>query len=184
MALHDLDLEFEDEEEAKKKKNEAVHVDVDLEFSGQNELCAPSLSARPTPTRPGTSSSIKRSATAVKPLAQVKNITQARGTSTLSKRTPLVMGANALKEDLNELESQEVLEMREHIKQVQYEADVKVAIAEFKTDLLTELLSDMKLMEHQVGQLLLRINAKHPDLKQEVLTIKKILADFTSKKRK
>jgi hypothetical protein len=42
----------------------------------------------------------------------------------------------------------------------------------------------MKLLEHQIGQLLVRINAKHPDMKNEVLMIKKILADFTAKKRK
>jgi hypothetical protein len=57
-------------------------------------------------------------------------------------------------------------------------------VAEFKTEILSEMLSDMKLMEHQIGQLLVRINAKHPDMKQEALMIKKILADFTAKKRK
>jgi hypothetical protein len=49
---------------------------------------------------------------------------------------------------------------------------------------LSELLSDVKLMDHQINQLLVRINAKHPDMKQEALMIKKILADFTAKKRK
>jgi hypothetical protein len=46
------------------------------------------------------------------------------------------------------------------------------------------MLSDMKLAQHQIEQLLVRINAKHPDMKNEVLMIKKILADFTAKKRK
>lgn len=191
MALEDLDLEFEDEEEAKKKKSEAVHVDVDLEFSTPGGSVTPrAATPRPAPVKASTSPNIKRPQA-----APVKNIAEARASApkrpmAATAATPVtqpglkVMGATVLKEDLDDLESQEVLELREHVKQVQYQADLKVAMAEFKTELLTELLSDMKLMEHQIGQLLVRINAKHPDLKQEALMIKKILADFTSKKRK
>ncbi len=70
------------------------------------------------------------------------------------------------------------------MRKVQIESEVKVAVAEFKMEYLSEMLSDIKLLEHQIGQLLVRINAKHPDMKNEVLMIKKILADFTTKKRK
>lgn len=74
--------------------------------------------------------------------------------------------------------------MREEMKRVQIESEVKVGIAEFKAEFLSEMLSDMKLLDHQINQLLVRINAKHPDMKQEVLMIKKLLADFNAKKRK
>lgn len=74
--------------------------------------------------------------------------------------------------------------MREEMRRVQIESEVKVGVAEFKTEFLSEMLSDMKLLEHQIGQLLVRINAKHPESKQEVLMIKKLLADFNAKKRK
>jgi hypothetical protein len=94
-------------------------------------------------------------------------------------------GSSALKEDSSyDLESYEVVQMREQMVKVQFDADVRVQVAEFKTEIMSELLGDMKLMEHQIGQLLVRINAKHPDMKQEALMIKKILADFTAKKRK
>jgi hypothetical protein len=83
-----------------------------------------------------------------------------------------------------DLESEEIVQLREKARKAEFDADVRVSVAEFKTDILSELLGDMKLMDHQVNQLLVRINAKHPDLKQEVLMIKKILADFTAKKRK
>ncbi len=199
MAFDDLDLEFEDEEEAKKKKNEAVQVDVDLEFStpdsGANK-------ARPNPTKP---SHAPPQAAAppgtVKPgvprAAPVTNLNDARAArpaaaavrssgvaSNNLSSTPKVVGNNALQEDQYEVESQQIIEMREHVRKVEFEAEVKVAVAEYKTELLSELLSDTKLMQHQVEQLLIRINAKHPDLKQEVLLIKKILADFNAKKRK
>ena len=83
-----------------------------------------------------------------------------------------------------DLEGEEIVALRERARKAEFDAEVKVQVAEFKTELLTELLSDMKLMDHQINQLLVRINAKHPDMKQEVLIIKKLLADFTAKKRK
>jgi hypothetical protein len=98
-------------------------------------------------------------------------------------------GANALKtqpvmDGHYDLESEEIVELRARAHKAEFDADVKVQVAEFKTELLSELNGDMKLMDHQINQLLNRINAKHPDLKQEALMIKKILADFTTKKRK
>lgn len=200
MALDDLDLEFEDEEEAKKKKNDAVHQDVDLEFALQESAPAVARPARPgapqpqAPARPG----------APQPVAQVKKLDDARAAAAPVKRPVAAApqgprpvahaptaGANAMKlqpqevmEGHYDLESEEIVQLRERARKAEFDAEVKVQVAEFKIELLTELLSDMKLMDHQINQLLVRINAKHPDMKQEVLMIKKLLADFTSKKRK
>jgi hypothetical protein len=49
---------------------------------------------------------------------------------------------------------------------------------------MSDVLSDMKLMDHQITQILSKINAKHPDSKNEVMMIKKLLTDFVAKKRK
>jgi hypothetical protein len=198
MALDDLDLEFEDEEEAKKKKNEAVQQDVDLEFHAQDN------DVKPRPTRPGPPPSQQPTSVGsrpqpVQPMAQVKKLDDARNvppvkrpvTTASASPSPVSVGANAMKvqsqplmEDQYDLESEEIVQLRERARKAEFDADVKVQVAEFKTELLSELLGDMKLMDHQINQLLVRINAKHPDMKQEVLMIKKILADFTSKKRK
>lgn len=197
MAFDDLDLEFEDEEEQKKKKNEAVQVDVDLEFH------TPGGSEKPKAAQPvkpvsagGTASGIQRPVAQEKP-AEVRKIDEARaaqaqarpaGSSAqrpVANAQPRVAGTSALQpEAAYDLESQQVVEMREQVRKVELEAEVKVQVAEFKTEYLTEMLSDMKLAQHQIEQLLVRINAKHPDMKNEVLMIKKILADFTAKKRK
>lgn len=197
MALDDLDLEFEDEDEAKKKKNDVLHQDVDLEFQIQD------TGVQPRPTRPAPAAARHPSAPG-QPMAQVKNINDARSAAGQARRPTAsgsapaprpggdsTIGGNALKaapltaeEGHYDLESEEIVELRERARKAEFDADVKVRVAEFKTDLLSELLGDMKLMDHQVNQLLVRINAKHPDMKQEVLMIKKILADFTSKKRK
>ncbi len=190
MALDDLDLEFEDEEEAKKKKNDAVNQDVDLEFQMQGN------DVKPRPARP-----VGPSATAQpqgpQPIAQVKKLDDARAAAQPARRpapptsAAPISGSNAVKiqtqplvEGQYDLESEEIVQLRERARKAEFDAEVKVQVADFKTEILSELLSDVKLMDHQINQLLLRINAKHPDMKQEVLMIKKILADFTAKKRK
>nr|MBA2406309.1 hypothetical protein [Bdellovibrionales bacterium] len=141
------------------------------------------------------------------PMGQVKNIAEARTAQPQAKRpvapgssaprstgestSPRIAGANALKAQPQQvvdghydLESEEIVQLRERARKAEFDADVKVQVAEFKTEILGELLGDIKLMDHQINQLLNRINAKHPDLKQEALMIKKLLADFTSKKRR
>ena len=187
MPFDDLDLEFEDEEESKKKKKEAVDVDVDLEFHTSD-------SSKPRPIRPtntSTSSSIPRSNPTQ---AEVRKIDEVRSGVQQVKRAPSqplpgapqrIAGTSALKEETSfDFQSNQVVELREQMRKMELESQIKVAVAEFKTEYLTDMLSDIKLMEHQIGQLLLRINAKHPDMKNEVLMIKKILADFTAKKRR
>lgn len=199
MAFDDLDLEFEDEDDAKKKKNEAVHVDVDLEFNSP-EGGKPRATQPPArPASAGTAPNIPRTPNAGPPQqpGTVRKIEDARaaqaqarpGTPAAQARPasaqPRAVGTSAIKEEgAYDLESQQVVEMREQMRRIEFEAEVKVQVAEFKTEILSEMLSDMKLVEHQIGQLLIRINAKHPDMKNEALMIKKILADFTAKKRK
>ena len=190
MPFDDLDLEFEDEDESKKKKSDAVHVDVDLEFQSHQAEKA-KVEARPIIKQSGTSPSIKRPE-AIARTGEVKKLDDAR--MSIQKRpvsvtpvssAPRAVGTSALKEDSQfEFDSEEVVRLREHARKVEFDAEVRVAVAEHKLELMSELLGDMKVMEHQIGQLLARINAKHPDMKQEALMIKKILADFTAKKRK
>lgn len=200
MAFDDLDLEFEDEEETKKKKNEAVHVDVDLEFNSPEggKPRTPQPPARPAQAAAGTAPNIPRPPSAQQP-GTVRKIEDARAAQAQAQARPgspaaqarpasvqpRSVGTSAIKEEgAYDLESLQVVEMREQMRRIEFEAEVKVQVAEFKTEILSEMLSDMKLAEHQIGQLLIRINAKHPDIKNEALMIKKILADFTAKKRK
>lgn len=192
MAFDDLELEFEDEDESKKKKSDAVHEDVDVEFHASE---TPKKAPQAAPAKaPQTSPGIPKIQSKI---AEVKKLVEARPTSSpapvsrptkvpsMSQSNPSIQGANALKEDnVLELESSQVVQLREQVRKVEFEAEVKVAVAEFKAEVLGEMLGDMKLLEHQIGQLLARINAKHPDVKQEALMIKKLLADFTAKKRK
>lgn len=206
MPFDDLNLEFEDEEEAlKKKKAETLTQDVDLEFQAPDLSSRPRPAARPAPqgAEPAARPSPPRS-----PGAEVRKIDEARaaagtpgaprpvsrpvsqqpqGSATQNSQPaiprPQIVGSSAL-ETSYDFESESVVQMREEMRRVQIESEVKVGVAEFKTEFLSEMLSDMKLLDHQINQLLVRINAKHPDMKQEVLMIKKLLADFNAKKRK
>lgn len=208
MPLDDLDLEFEDEEEVKQKKREALQVDVGLEFN------VPGAAPKAKPARPGVPASNEEAASPpvaapklpqgqesgpAKNVAEVKKIEEIRAAAQVKKTSnpqsesppPQVHGSSALKVEANpvpqgqyDLESEEVVALREKVRQTEFEAQVRVQVAEYKMEIYGELMGDMKLMEHQINQLLLRINAKHPDMKQEILTIKKVLADFTAKKRK
>jgi hypothetical protein len=201
MPFDDLDLEFEDEEESKKKKNDAVQQDVDLEFHTP-EAAKP----RPHPQVPPVNANVASNAGPApvskpvsKPPGEVRKIEEARAQNPVPGQVipvrrapqapvasaPMTDGSGALKEQpVYDLESQQVVELQEQMRKVQIESEIKVAVAEFKMEYLSEMLSDIKLLEHQIGHLLVRINAKHPDMKNEVLMIKKILADFTTKKRK
>ena len=207
MPFDDLNLEFEDEEEAaKKKKAETLTVDVDLEFHAPDQSSKPRPAARPSPQG---GEPAARPAPPRPPGAEVRKIDEARaaqqnngaapqpqvrrpmppqqpaagGSQPAPVARPQVVGSSAL-ETSYDFESESVVQMREEMRRVQLDSEVKVGIAEFKTEFLSEMLSDMKLLDHQINQLLVRINAKHPDMKQEVLMIKKLLADFNAKKRK
>ncbi len=175
MPLEDLDLEFEDEEEIKRKKKEAVEFDVDLEFQappGAAPRARPASAGGP-PSSPG------------RPVAQVKNIAEARSQSAPPQpsASPRAVGATALRAEPQAVSS-EVQELRAELQAAKLDVAVKDAMLDFKVELLSELLGDVKLLDFQVGQVLTRLAAKHPDSKQELLMIKKLLADFTAKKRK
>lgn len=197
MALEDLDLEFEDEEA--EKKSDAVSIDVDLEFGTDTSIGiskpAPVAAARPVAKpqaiTPKAAGSTKPNIVAKTPTGTDSNVRPINAkpretTAPIRNVQAATVGSSALKEEtLAVSESDDAIELlKARVEQIELEAQIKIAVAEFKTDILSDLLSDIKLLEHQIGGLLGRIHTKHPDLKQEVLMIKKLLSDFSSKKRK
>lgn len=177
--LSELNLVFEDEEVEKKSDAIAI-VSTDLQFGAEAASAgtrtfrkeamtvAPVAKTKePTPTpAPNIHALPKKEAPAIQPVA--------------SKITPKPQvtaapqaSAVAPSEDL-----------QEKMRRMEIDTQVKVLMAEFKTDILTDLLSDIKLLEYQMGGLLNRMYGKHPYLKQEILMLKKLLADFAQKKRK
>ena len=146
----------------------------------------------PTPTARSTTNSSPA------PQGQVKRLDEARAAlkkpassvpqsaaARPSAASSMTNGSSAL--DLNldsDFEQLGLAQLTADLENTKFEAKVQVAVAEFKTEILADVLSDVKLLDHQVHQLLVRINQKHPDLKPEVMALKKLLADFAAKKRK
>lgn len=61
------------------------------------------------------------------------------------------------------------------------EADLKVAIAENETEFLVDYISEAKVLEHKINQILLKIHAKNPAFQKEILAVKKMLKEHTDK---
>lgn len=179
--LSELNLVFEDEEVEKKSDAIAI-VSSDLQFgaeaasAGTRTFKKDAMTIAPTPKPKGSTPAPNVHPLPIKEVAAVTPVAHAAATQTAPKtqiapQQPLASSAPS--EDLHE-----------KMRKMEIDTQVKVLMAEFKTDILTDLLSDIKLLEYQMGGLLNRMYGKHPDLKQEILMLKKLLADFAQKKRK
>jgi hypothetical protein len=209
MPLEDLDLEFEDEDDQKKRKAEAVHVDLDIEFGASpDKPVSSSVSPPIEKVAPATSQQVQPKALApanppvVKneevqaPTAAIKKLDDVRAkmaqakaqvaksaSTTQSAASATTAGANALQlapanDELN------LAQWVQLVEDTKFEASVQVAVAQEKSVFMAEILSDAKLLQHQMQQLIIRINTKHPDLRPELVAMQKALADFLAKKRK
>lgn len=194
MPLEDLDLVFEDEDEQKKKRSDAMHVDVDLEFGANEHHASTSVAPKAESSAPK-AMPVAQKATGGTPApnnSNVKNLDDARNQvrrptpapsaspTPVTPVTSVTHGSSAMQL----APEMDFASLTQELEETKFTARVQVAVAEHKGELLAEVLSDMKLLDHQVHQLLVRINQKHPELKPEVMAIKKLLADFAAKKRK
>lgn len=161
MGLKELDLEFETEKEAASSNGDALDVDVDLSFSATNEEKKPaSREARNKPIpilRDSPQASQKN----------VKNIEAAR-----PQPQPQVSGA-AVNELKNEIEK-----LKAEMRAMKQSNDVALAVSEAEKEYLVEYISNAKLLDHQVTQMLKSIHKKAPAVVGEVQGIKKYLQEF------
>lgn len=195
MVHQDVDLEFgASPAVAPKAASAPAAPKLVSEKTEKTQIIPPvgKVSSGPTPTARSTPQS------APSPQGQVKRLDEARAAlkkpassvppsaaARPSAASSMTNGSSAL--DLNldsDFEQLGLAQLTADLENTKFEAKVQVAVAEFKTEILADVLSDVKLLDHQVHQLLVRINQKHPDLKPEVMALKKLLADFAAKKRK
>jgi hypothetical protein len=78
----------------------------------------------------------------------------------------------------------EIAELKNQIGTIESQADIKVAVAQAKSEFVIDYVTDAKLVDHQVNQVLQRIHKRVPGLKTEVLTIKKAMTEFVEKTTK
>ena len=196
LVHQDVDIEFGASPEAAPKAATPNAVPKAPSIVASKPSIVPSLgkaTATPTANNP---KPIPAASPAAAPIAQVKRLDEARAAfkkpagvpsspaaASPSTARPMSQGANALDLDLVPEEAG-LAQLYAEIEATKFDARVQVAVAEFKTEILSDLLSDVKVLDMQVHQLLVRISQKHPDLKPEAMALKKLLADFTAKKRK
>lgn len=203
MPLEDLDLEFEDEEELK-KKSDTLQDDVVLEFatgiyekpapaqapqpvapaSAPTQATAPAQSAKAAPKPQVVASNPDASQPNVKRLEEVRaKMAQSKGAPKAGGTNPGISGNAALQMHPQESDPN-LAQLVDLIENTKFDARVEVAVAQQMSVYMAEMLSDAKLLQHQVQQLLMRLNQKSPANKPELVAIQKALADFINKKRK
>jgi hypothetical protein len=190
MAIEDLDLEFEDEEEG--VKSDALEVDTDLSFSASPDEDLRGVRVKPTskkrPQRKVADAIESPSHAKGKASANVANINEARPARTRaqvrptgqSNPSPNIAYANDDHEELQQLKS-EIEQLKLQMQNLTHQADVKIAVAEAEKEYLVEYVSNAKVLDHQVTQILQRINKKVPALASEAQTIKKYMNEFLKK---
>jgi len=87
--------------------------------------------------------------------------------------------SNLAVKSLPQENSQEVIRLRNELR----EAEMRALTAEIKLQILSDLNGDMKLLDHQVNQYLTKIARANPNLKNDLIMIKKLITDFIQKKR-
>ena len=188
-----LDLEFEDEEEIRareeKKRKKEVVEDVDLEFDvGEGEKSsvessAPSNDSDQAPKAP-ISSPDKRAQREARAQTQTRNLKEVGPAPKAQKENSNVRDFPQhsssqssprenyrLGQELDEaLKSSRVL-------QVEMQAQIKIAVMEAKMEFLAKQAGEAKLLEHKVGNLINQMHKKAPSLKNELLSLKKLLSE-------
>ena len=157
MAIKDLDLNLEFEEEIEKK--EALEVG-DIQFSAGDD-------------GPGNVTSIEKARPAVDKAA----------VNTRPRNNASQPGGSELQAQISFLEKQ-IKQLRSEVSEVKESAAAKVAVAEFKSEFLVEHLTAASVMDGQVNQVLNKIYKKVPALKNEILTIKKLVGDYNANLKK
>lgn len=187
MAIEDLDLEFEDETE--KSKGDALEVDIDLSFSASPEEEKRALMAKNVASRtPKPKADILENPKNIKPKpsGNVANINQARSKARVQQPSQVNQQASQdtyAKDSASEVEQlrQEIEMLKGQVQNIQHQASVKVAVAEAEKDFLIEYVSNAKVLDHQVTQILQRMGKKAPAISAEAQAVKRYMNEFLKK---
>ena len=166
MAIKDLDLEFENE--AERGAGGALDVDVDLSFSAKSSGASkpkqvPKARARAKESQASNSGQ------------NIASLDQARARNTQNQNavSQKVSSNNEVRELRLEIEK-----LKAQVNASKQETDIKLAVSEAEKEYLVEYISNAKLLNHQMAQVLTRIHKKVPGLAPEVGMAKNLLQEF------
>lgn len=98
----------------------------------------------------------------------------------MEKQVKSLSGLDDHQFELNTLKA-EIADLNKEIQSSKAETELKIAIAEAKSEFTVDFISNAKLLDHQMNQVLQEIHKKVPELKNEVLSAKKHIMDFLDK---
>lgn len=190
MAVNKLNIEFEDDdeikarEEAERRRKEAVE-DVDLEFGVESD--------NKSSGKTGVHDVTKAREAAKRRAAQQEG--EGKSPQPQSHTQPAAQSqSNHGQLQFNNLPQQQVFigpdyKLGDELKKVaasnqilavEIEARVKVEVTQEMAKVTAEYHAEAKLLEHKINKILSQINQKVPALKNELMTIKKMLAQHAS----
>jgi hypothetical protein len=156
-----------------KELNEDIDLD-DIHQKNNNEEsnAVTNLTPHPSTPRPSLKSS--------NPISEVKkNVEVIQESAPLSRPQNAVPSMPKSGQELDELQA-----LREQLMQTREDAARRIALAEFKTEFLLDILVETKNMDSKINQALNQIFKKAPATKNEILMIKKVLLEYVQKVEK
>lgn len=208
MGVNKLDIEFEDEdeiqarEEAERKKSE-VPEDVDLSFGAVEETGGLDLESdepevSPEPVKVAPQQKAEPQAAAPKKQAPPQQVAQPAAQPVQQQpvqqvvQQPVQQAAAATQ--FQQMPTAQVFigpdyKLGDELKKVaasnqvlaiEIEARVKVEVTQQLTNIIAEHHAKNKLIEHKINKILTTINQKVPALKNELMTIKKLLQEHAT----
>ncbi len=177
MAIEDLDLEFEDEEE--KTRSDALDLDIDLSFSAspaeevKKQLKGVKVGHNDHPVQNNNTSRTTKNRPNLKVLPKQNKIESHEKSK-----------ANIPVEAKNDLRTPDVKRNDKRIDEAKSSLDevdrlkTELAITKAERNYLVEYVSNAKLLDYQLTQILLRLRKKHPDSLAEIQQMKKLLVEF------
>ncbi|MAX67813.1 MAG: hypothetical protein QF441_04985 [Bacteriovoracaceae bacterium] len=177
MAIEDLDLEFEDEEE--KTRSDALDLDIDLSFSAspaeevKKQLKGVKVGDNDHPVQ---NNNINR-ATKNQPKLKVLPKQNKIESDEKNKANISIEAKNESRTPDVKRNGKKIDEVRSSLGEVE-RLKTELAITKAQRNYLVEYVSNAKLLDYQLTQILLRLRKKHPESSAEIQQMKKLLVEF------
>ena len=179
MGIEDLELEFEDENE-ESKQTEAVDIGVDLSFAAHDDRPQAHDVSQPHIIKSSTQTGIRvpdskhdKSAVHKVPPKEAKVINHPQNKSRSSENHQI----SAPRQQVSHSEVRNTNSIQ-NLSDIEKQYIQKFAKLEAEKNIMIEIVSNSKLLDFQITQILMRIHAKNPALKKETQQIKKYLTEF------
>jgi hypothetical protein len=184
MGAHKLDIEFEDEDEVRReaelraKREKELAKAVDLEFAVEDSTGEINVDVAAIKQKKSAQSVSAPQPAAARPVTKPNVAPAPRPSQPAPSRevqpVDLTFENYTLGDGLNAVMAQNELLKAE------MQAKIQMTSIQVKAETLINCSQEAKLLEYKINQILSQVNAKAPAVKNELLNIKKLLADYVA----